>query len=292
MTSESLSATGQPRIYRAFTWLATLAVSSSWLLTGFRQTKSAGQEPGRDIRASGYFRSSLEQSDATRGKHAEPLHLFTNGYFPALHGYFFLEGEKLHVYRALQIVLSSTTGNWGPSPEDDELKNVWKGEPYYHEIYELDEGEWVPKMWGSTDTRGKREFSRMPEQYLKFTSCDQNDKLDLHNDEIQRTLWRGTKQKDSVEFDGYAAVLFSVNPATLAGKKPPPYKTDERPVQLALLRRGRNGWEFPPRVASVSTGNYCGMRTLSSTRTGEPRTVLVVFFEEGSYAVAYSYVAD
>jgi len=209
-----------------------------------------------------------------------------------LHGYFFLEGEKLHVYRALPSVLNPTTGNWEPSPEDDELKSLWKGEPYYHETYELDEGEWIPKMWGGSDTRGKREFSRVPEQYLKFTSCDRNDKLDLQNNEIRRALWRGTKQKDIVEFGGYAAVIFSANPASLAGEKPVPYKADERPVQLALLKHGSNRWEFPTRAAVVSTGNYCGRKILPSTRGGNLRTVLLLFFEEGDYAVAYSYVAD
>ncbi len=198
----------------------------------------------------------------------------------------------MHVYRALPSVLNPADGNWERSPEDDELKNLWKGEPYYHEMYELDESEWVPKMWGSSDTRGKREFSEMPEQFLKLTSCDRDDTLDLQNNEIRRALWRGTKQKDIVEFGGYAAVIFSVNPASLAGKKPVPYKSDERPVHIALLKQGGNGWEFPARDAVVSTGNYCGKKVFSTVPGGNQRTVLLLFFEEGNYAVAYSYVAD
>lgn len=219
------------------------------------------------------------------------LSLFTNGYFPALHGYFFLEGVKLHVYRALPTALNPQTGNWEPSPENDELKRLWKGEPYYHEIYELNEGEWVPKIWAK-DSRGKREFSQMPEQYLKFTDCDRNDALALRNNSIQSALWRGTKQKDTIEFDDYVAVLFSVDPATLTETKPSPYKAEQRPVQLALLRRGRAAWEFPAKVPIVSTGNYCGKKMLSASRDGKLRTILLLFFEEGDYAVAYSYIAD
>lgn len=222
---------------------------------------------------------------------SERLSLFSNGYFPALHGYFFVDGEKLHVYRALPMALNSQTGKWEPSPENDELKSLWKGEPYYHEIYELNHGEWVPKI-RAKDSRGKREFSQMPAQYLKFTDCDRNDALALRNNSIQNALWRGTKQKDSVEIDDYVAVLFSADPATLTGPTPSPYNAEQRPLQLALLKRGTAGWEFPAQAPIVSTGNYCGKKILSASRGEKLRTILLLFFEEGDYAVAYSYVAD
>lgn len=87
-------------------------------------------------------------------------------------------------------------------------------------------------------------------------------------------------------------MLFSVDPATLTGTEPPPYKAEQRPLQLALLKRGRAGWEFPDQAPIVSTGNYCGKKILSASRGGKLRTILLLFFEEADYAVAYSYVAD
>jgi len=223
---------------------------------------------------------------------SENLNLFGNGYFPALHGYFFLdEHDRLHVYRYLPTIRDPKSQKLEIQPEDNELKSEWNGEPYYHETYVLDGGEWVPKMWGTADTRGRRVFSNAPERYLKFASCDQNDALDLHREDLKKASWRQSKVKDVYKFGNYAALVYSLNPAILTGP-PSGYKPDQRPVWLDLLKKTGKTWELPGGTQSVSVGNYCGKVILTATRSGHTRPVLLLFFEDGDYNVAYSYIAD
>jgi hypothetical protein len=264
------TAIGQPRIrYRVFAGLAALVLGSSWLLEGLGQTKSP----------------------ATRERHAQPLHLFINGYFPALHGYFFLDGEKLHIYRALPSVLNPTGGNWEPSPEDDELKNLWKGEPYYHEMYELDEGEWVPKMWGSSDTRGKREFTQAPKQYLNFGSCDDRDQIDLSGSAVKRELGSTIRLKDIIESDDYTEAVYSETPNRAA--RPRRYDPLDRSIAVALLAQRGKRLEFTGDSRSLcSDCKFCGTRSILTKRDGKTRLVLLVFSVSGEYTRLDSYVLD
>ena len=221
----------------------------------------------------------------------ERLNLYRNGYFRALHGYFFLDDRnRLHVYRALPKVRNPQTNDFELQPEDNELKPEWKGEPYYHEIYTLHEGEWVPMMWGNS-TPEKREFSGLPDQYLRFDSCDSNDALDLQREDLKRASWRDSKIKDVYEFGSYAAVVYSLNPTIETGP-PSGFRLDQRPVWLELLEKTGKTWELPGSTQSVSVGNYCGKVVLTSIRGGNNRPVLILFFQEGDDNVAHSYVAD
>ncbi len=229
-------------------------------------------------------RSSREYRD-------ERLNLYGNGHFSALHGYFFLDDRnRLHVYRALPRLRNSQTNDFELQPEDNEIKPAWKGEPYYHEIYTLHEGEWVPMIWGE-NTPEKREFSGLPEQYLRFDSCDSNDALDLQREDLKKASWRQSKVKDVYEFGNYAALVYSLNPAYETGP-PTGYRPDQRPVWLELLKKAGKTWESPDSAQSVSVGNYCGKVVLTAARGGYARPVLILFFQEGDYNTAHSYVAD
>jgi hypothetical protein len=221
----------------------------------------------------------------------ERLNLFGNGYFRALHGYFFLDDRnRLHVYRALPKVRNPQTNDLELQPEDNELRPLWKGEPFYHETYTLHEGEWIPMMWGH-GTPEKREFSGVPEQYLKFDSCDSNDALDLQRVDLKKASWPQSKVKDVYEFGNYAALVYSLNPTSETGP-PTGYRLDQRPVWLELLKKAGKTWESPDSTQSVSVGNYCGKVVMTAMRDGYKRPVLILFFQEGDDNVAHSYVAD
>jgi hypothetical protein len=111
MKSGKLSAAGQPRIkYCALFWLATLALGSFCLLTGFSQAKFPEQKTGWDIRENGYFRADLT-------------------------GRFFEERERLDVYDTTadsSIIWDSVVGKY-VSIKDKTLPSPWEGEPYYRE---------------------------------------------------------------------------------------------------------------------------------------------------------------
>lgn len=220
----------------------------------------------------------------------EPVDLFSNGYFQALHGYYLLEGEKLHVYRALPSVLNPKTHKLELSPEDDELKPLWRGEPYYHESYILDDGEWVPKMWDSSDTRGKREFSQPPTQYLEFGACDEHDRITLPDVKFKRELGRGVKIKDIVKSDGYAAVVYSANPDMPTCLKSP-YQPSDRLILASLFARHGEGWDFiRDSRGSCMPRRFCGTRALVTQVGGQSRFVLLVFSIAGEYSELDSYV--
>jgi hypothetical protein len=256
--------------FRQRTWISALLIFRLFFVTASSAQSKQAAEP-----------------KATK----QQLQLFGNGWFQELHGFFLLEGDRLHVYRALPTHLNPTTRKFEPSPEDNELKPLWKGEPYYHETYKLEDGEWVPKMWGVPNSPDRREFSQSPQRYLDFGACDTNDEIDLPNPQIRRALWPAIKIKKITEFQGYAAVVFSGPPRPENGRR---YGPSDRSLHVAFLVRGRRSWLATEgrSIVAITSKYFCGTRTLFSPRGEETRPVLLIFSRHGQYDQLDSYVVE
>jgi hypothetical protein len=92
-----------------------------------------------------------------------------NGYFSAEHGHFEVKGNQLHVYSAL-VKVPAESGGFERVPHDDDRKKEWKGETFYHDVYELQGGRWVQKLRG---------FSQGGSLVRLSGPCDHLDQLDL-----------------------------------------------------------------------------------------------------------------
>ena len=173
------------------------------------------------------------------------------------------------------------------TPDDDELLSQWKGEPYYHTVYELRAGEWVKVL---------REFSRAPDLYLDFGPCDPLNQLDLYmRDAPPKALEKmrpRIKVKDTTLVGGkptFATVVYSDAP-------------DEKvtyPLKIALTvpeRAGQTGgWKLRESVDVGGYGYFCGTRMLDTKlENGEIASVLLVYLDEpaasSDYIAVYSFL--
>jgi hypothetical protein len=169
------------------------------------------------------------------------------------------------------------------TPLDDELVPLWKGDPYYHTVYELRAGEWVKVL---------REFSKAPDLYLDFGPCDPLNQLDLYTrDDPPKALAKlrpSLMVKDTTLVGGrstFATVVYSDAP-------------DEKvtyPLKIALTVPERTGWKLQETVDVGTYGYFCGTRMLDTVlKNGETAKVLLVYLDEpaasSDYIAVYSFL--
>jgi hypothetical protein len=196
------------------------------------------------------------------------LRLVQNGEFHAQHGVFFIDADGLHVYSALPTILNAKSGLWEPVPNDDVMKAQWKGEPFYYEEFQLQQGKWA---------QVQKHFSAGPNSYLDFGPCDPADQLDLPSAEIRKLLPAASKIKNITEFSDYATVVFSHAPK----RQYPRYSLDSYSLEIALLIRDGSTWKSQGSVDVGADGFFCGTRTLSTTfADGNRATVLLLYVDE------------
>jgi hypothetical protein len=196
------------------------------------------------------------------------LRLVQNGEFHAQHGVFFIEADGLHIYSALPTILNVKSGLWEPVPNDDAMKVQWKGEPFYYEEFQLQQGKWA---------QVQKHFSTGPNSYLDFGPCDPADQLDLPSAEIRKSLPARSKIKNITEFSDYATVVFSHAP----NRQYPRYSLDAYSLEVALLIRDGSTWKSQGSVDVGADGFFCGTRTLSTTfADGGRATVLLLYVDE------------
>ncbi len=192
--------------------------------------------------------------------------LRSTGGFDSLEGLFSAEGGQLDVYSYGEepVRLSPNTGmpkyssadDWPPAP---------KRKPFYHEVYDLVNGEWVRKLKG---------FSGAPDKYLDFGSCDRANHLDVAIEENMRVeLPSAIKVKAIHKFPGYAAVVYSEpsqDPLDVLHHYPP--------IEVDLLVPDEGGWRVAHSQEADEYGYFCGTTAFStSLANGETAEVLLVF---------------
>lgn len=196
------------------------------------------------------------------------LRFVQNGEFHAQHGVFFIDADGLHMYSALPTVLNAKSGLWEPVPNDDAMKAQWKGEPFYYEEFQLQQGKWV---------QAQKHFSAGPDSYLDFGPCDPSDQLDLPSTEIRKSLPARSKIKGVTEFSDYATVVFSHAPE----RQYPRYSLDAYSLEVALLIRDGSAWKLQGSVDVGADGFFCGTRTLSTRfADGDRATILLLYVDE------------
>jgi hypothetical protein len=241
----------------------------------------------------------LERKPAPTGP---TLFLHQNGFFRSLRGYYFLEKDRLHAYRALRSTLNPQSGKLETVPENDDQRPLWKGEPYYHEIYHLKNGEWMPKAWGPAQLKD-RSFSQVPKQYMNFGGCDKKDLINLNRPEIKANLPASAKIKKVAQYGEYAFVVYTDSPAIRPIVKhrgwprarlsrPPPKPTD-RAVHVVMLRREKgkqNTWgPTYQKNTSAIPAYFCGAREVPMTVDGKALQNLLVFSQQGEFAIGNGY---
>lgn len=206
-----------------------------------------------------------------------------NGVFNALYGSFAERHGRLHVYSELTRIMNDKTGRKEATPDNDELKPSWRGEPSYHEVYALVDGAWVQQ---------RREFFRPPYQgqEIDLGHCDQRD---LRNIPIEKQmiaeLPASIKIKAVHKFPAYATVLYTN--ASQQSDSAFAYP----PLELDLLVPDRGGWKIADSQEVDEYGYFCGTKTLSTQlANGESTTVLLVFTADPSvdneYYTANSFI--
>ncbi len=172
------------------------------------------------------------------------------------------------MYSALPTILNAKSGLWEPVPNDDSRKAQWKGEPFYYEEFQLQQGNWV---------QAQKHFSTGPNSYLDFGPCDPADQLDLPSAEIRKSLPAASKIKNITEFSDYATVVFSHAPK----RQYPRYSLDAYSLEVALLIRDGSAWKPQGSVDIGADGFFCGTRTLSTRfADGDRATVLLLYVDE------------
>ncbi len=204
----------------------------------------------RLIRAPILFRKTADT------KQSEPAWtLRPNGDFWGLEAFFSLDGQRLHVYTALETVLSDKTGKHELAPDHDELRPYWKGEPYYHESYDFVDGRWI---------RQTREFSRGADSNLEFGDCDDKGTLDLQIErEIAAELPSPIRVKAVLKFKEFAVVVYS-DPSSQNHN----YVLDVPPLEADLLVPDQGGWRIVDSQEVDEYGYSCGVNLPSMTLPG------------------------
>src|ERR1700688_1355193 len=206
-----------------------------------------------------------------------------NGDFRADLGYFFVEDGRLDVYsgwRDIDVIWDNMLHQY-VLPHDMEKEVPSRGAPYYHEVYELDRGE-----WGRTE----RNFTQKPARYLDFGPCDASDQINLPNDFVagldagtRKVLPRGAKIKGVTYIeDGRLVVIVA---STIPSGSPSIYQTGTYPLNVFLLALKKDKWQIVASVQAEQWAYYCGMRTMDIVvNGGQPATFLSLYssFPEGS----------
>lgn len=198
-----------------------------------------------------------------------------NGYFRADLGFFFMEDGRLDVYDGgldSGVIWDNVSDKYILLREaEKELPRA--GAPYYHEAFQLEQGEW---------NRVERNFSQEPKRYLDFGPCDARDQLDLPNDElagldstVRRALPTGIKIKGAAQsWHRFAVVVSSERPKEAS----PIYQPGTYPLRVLLLTPQKEGWQVSDNRQVEQWAYYCGMRTFPTTlQNGEPATVLLLY---------------
>jgi hypothetical protein len=201
-----------------------------------------------------------------------------NGEFGGLEADFFLDGGRMHVYTAVEEVLSDKTGKYELSPDWDELREHWRGEAYYHETYDLADDGWV---------RRSRKFAAGPESNLEYGSCDNNAELDLPLEkEMKEELPAAVKIKAVLRFQEYAAIVYG-DPNE---QKPYPYN-DHPPLEMDLLVPDRGGWRVADSKEVDEYGYLCGTTAFPTQLTGgEKARVFLIITSDPSATSNHYYV--
>lgn len=223
----------------------------------------------------------LQQAETPRLSHNASIKkarwaIRENGYFRADLGRYFQEGDRLDVYtsaREFGAVWDSVQQRYVLLKE---LSLLWKGEPYYHEGYQLQNGEWVRK---------EIEFSKEPDRYLDFGPCDAQNTLEIPDDPLatldfrmRRVLPRGAKIKAVSEFKGdFVTVVYSKIPTGL----PSIYEPGAYPIYVALLVLDKQSWQIVETLRAEEWAYFCGTRTLS-TQLANGGTAAVLLLYSGS----------
>jgi hypothetical protein len=207
---------------------------------------------------------------------AASVNIQENGHFRADLGYFFVEDGRLDVYsdwRDIDVIWDNALRQY-VLPRDMEKEVPSGGAPYYHEVYQLDQGE-----WGRTE----RNFTQKPARYLDFGPCDASDQINLPNDFVagldagaRRALPRGAKIKGVtyIEEGRFVVVVAS----TIPSRSPSIYQTGTYPLHVFLLALKKDNWKIAARVPVEEWAYYCGMRTSNTIlKGGESATLLLVY---------------
>ena len=209
-----------------------------------------------------------------------------NGHFRADRGQFFQERDELDVY---QGGLDSGTV-WSTAENKyvllREIQPSWKGEPYYHELYQLQNGQWVPKQ---------HSFSQAPERYLDFGPCDARNQVDLPdeplaalNSKVRAVLPGASKIKAVSEFyEQFVTVVYSRIPK----EEPSIYMTWTYPLYAALLTPYGQSWHIVGTLKAGDWAYFCGTRTIrTKLADGSDATILLVYLSapQGSRIVSVS----
>lgn len=212
------------------------------------------------------FRPASSLSKINAGlKPASVWTLRRNGEFGGLGAAFFRDGRRMHVYTEFSQVLNDKTGRKEPSPDWDELRDRWRGEPYYHEVYDLSDGEWVKRT---------REFARASDSNLGFEACDYGENLELPIEKkIKDELPSSIKIKAVLRFQEYVAVLYG-DPNE---QRPYPYN-DHPPLEMDLLVPDKVGWRVADSQEVDEYGYLCTVTTFSTQLPGgeNARVFLVI----------------
>jgi hypothetical protein len=206
---------------------------------------------------------------------ASPASIRENGYFRADLGLFFVEEGRLDVYDGgldSGTIWDNVRSNY-VLLRDAEKELPRAGAPYYHEVFQLERGEW---------NRTERDFSQEPKRYLDFGPCDTRNQLDLPNDELagldsamRSALPRGIKIKGAVQFwDRFTVIISSEMPK----EAPPIYQPGAYSLRTVLLTPQKEGWQVADNRQVEQWAYYCGMRTFpTKLQDGEPATVLLLY---------------
>jgi len=211
-----------------------------------------------------------------------------NGYFRADLGFFFVEDGRIDVYDGgldSGIIWDNVLGKYELLREA-EKQLPRGGAPYYHEVYQLEHGEW---------SRTERNFTKDPERYLDFGPCDARNQIDLPDEplaaldyKMRRVLPPGSKIKAASQFnEQFVSVVYSMLPK----EEPSIYMTGTYPLYVALLvPRGQN-WQIVDTRKAEDWANFCGTRIIPTKVADEANaTVLLVYMSapQGSRILSVS----
>lgn len=215
-----------------------------------------------------------------------------NGYFRAEHGTISIHGERLHVYSRLSKVLTER-GEFELAPIDDELRPRWKGEAYYHEIYELKDKKWK---------RTARTFSESHGPSWSGNICDSLNQLDISTRFPQVAHPLAGPPKPLLK----AVVQVIVEPGDrVIGTSPPsialaiysdtPTKQVLYALKLGLLQAEKGTWRILKALNLGEYGYFCGTRLLKvRLPDGASGWNLLVYVDEpaasSNYMAVHSYL--
>ncbi len=201
-----------------------------------------------------------------------------NGTFGDIHAIFFRQERRLHVYTPLTKIINEKTGKFEPVPED-EMEPAWKGEPYYHDSYELKDGFWAANQ---------REFSQGPEDFVDWAHCDQWNRRNLQIEKaIKRELPARIKVKAIYRFPRYVVVVYT-DPSQQS-----PSELNYPPLEADLLVPDLGGWRIADSQEVDEYGYFCGSETFDTQlANGETVKILLVYTEDIKWDQVQSYLIE